>query len=140
MAYFIVPLLSILGLLLQTPRTNEFLDQDGDDHPLNPAAQIVGNEMRFATPLYSLSDSDLAPWHLLIRVFSPSLQFGQQKVDAFLQGIARPQLLFIPENDPRFIAQPLDLFLKCFYFLQKGLQPKQRLHTGSQLCLLLEEV
>src|SRR5208337_4890455 len=101
MAYRIVPLLSILGLLLQTFRPNEFLDQDGHDHPLNPTTQIVGNDLRFTIPMYTLSNFDLAAWHLLIRVFGPSFQFGQQKVDPLLQRIAGPQLLFIPEKDPR---------------------------------------
>src|SRR5256885_8353615 len=47
MAYRIGWLLSIVCLLPQTLRTDEFLDQDGHDHVLNPASQIIGNGLVF---------------------------------------------------------------------------------------------
>jgi hypothetical protein len=124
MAYRIGWLLSIVRLLLQTLRTDEFLDQDGHDYIVNPAAQLFRNGLGFTILLTGLTDFDFAARHLLIRVFGVSFQFGQQEVHAFLQGIAGPQLLFIPENDSCFKAKPPDLLLQCVYFLQTGLHPQ----------------
>ena len=107
---------------------------------VNPGPQIIGNGLGFTILAICLTELDLALRHLLVRAFGFSFQFGQQQVNAFLQGIARPQLFFIPENDYLLRSQASRSLSSSVYFPQTGLHPQQCLHACSQLCLLLIEV